>query len=100
MNETYAKDQVMRLYFCQLTLDRGKVSASHPGNQAAEMKLDEFVPLFGTDTGVVGTGVGSTSSQDVAGDGAAVTKDAARAERKRDVSMSLGLKERVGWGIG
>jgi len=82
----------MRLYFCQLMLDRGEVVASHPGYQAAEIKLDEVVPLFGIDTGVVGSGLGSTSSQDV--DGAAVTKDAARSEREIAVSMSLGLKER------
>ena len=96
MNETYAKDQVMRLYFCQLMLDRGNVAASHPGYQAAEIKLDEVVPLPEPDAGVVGSGFG-WSWQDV--DGAAVTRDAARAERKRDVSMSpLGWKERVGRG--
>lgn len=67
--------------------------ASHPGYQAAEMKELE-VPLPGTDAGGVlgdglGDGLGSTSSQDE--DGAAVTRDAARAERKREVSM-LGTK--------
>jgi hypothetical protein len=56
------------------------------------------VPLFGVYAGVLGSWLGATSSQDV--DGAAVTKDTARAERKRDVNMSLGSKERVGRGVG
>jgi len=86
MNEAYAKDQVIRLYFCQLTLDRGKLAASHPGNQAAEMK--EVVPLFGLDIGGEGDGVGCTSPQD----GAAATTEAARAERKREASMPLGME--------
>jgi len=58
------------------------------------MKLDEVVPLFLTDGRVVGLGL--ASSQDV--DGAAATKDAARTERKKDASMSLGLMEGVGRG--
>lgn len=88
----------MRLYFCQLISDMEKLAALHPGYQAAEMKLVEFVPLFEPDTGVVGSGVGVTSSQD---DGAAVTKDAARTERKRKASISPERKEgreRVGRG--
>lgn len=78
----------MRLYFCQLMLERGKVAESHPGYQAEEMKEVEFVvPFPGTGTGKVGDGLGSTRSQD---DGAAATRDAARTERKREVSM-LGI---------
>ena len=65
---------------------------AHPETQADETKgvEVEFVPLCEPDAGVVGSGPGDTSSQD---DGAAVTRDAARAERKRGASMSFGLKE-------
>ena len=75
----------MILYFSQLMSERGELVASHPGYQPAEMKLAEVDPLFGTDTDGVGGWVGSVSQG-----GAAVTMDAARAERKREVSMPLG----------
>lgn len=68
--------------------ERGKVVASHPGYQAADMKEFEFVPLPGADTGGLGNGLGSESSQDV--EGAAVASDAASTERKRDASI-LGI---------
>ena len=83
-------------------LDGGKSLPSHPGYQAPEMNWDGVVPLPEPDTGVVGSGFASTSPHDVGG--TAVTKDAARAGRRRDVSMFLGLKERarrgMGWGVG
>jgi len=80
----------MILYFSQLMSERGKVVASHPGYQAAEMNLAGVDPLYGTDTGGVGW-LGSVSQG-----GAAVTMDAARAERKREASMPLGRKEGTG----
>jgi hypothetical protein len=85
---------VSRLNFCQLMLESGKVVASHPGYQADEMKEDEVDPLLGTDTGGVGSGLGSTSSQD----GAATTRDATRAETKRGASMAVENKEGRGEG--
>ena len=71
--------------------------ASHPGYQAAEMNFVEPVPLFGTpDGGWVGVGVMLDDTR--SHDGAAVTTDTARAERRTGVSISLGSKE--GEGIG
>ena len=73
-------------------LDREPLAAVHPVTQAPELNwVGEPVPLFGTGT-LVGSGLESTSSQD--DDGAAAAKDAARAERKREASMALGLKEK------
>jgi hypothetical protein len=36
----------MRLYFCQLMLDKESFVASHPGYQAAEMKEVEDDPFI------------------------------------------------------
>lgn len=85
-----------RLYLSQLTSPA--VVFPHPGYQAEEMNSwGVVVPLPEPDTGLVGSGFGAASPHDV--DGTAVTKDAARAGRRRDVSMFLGLKERAGWGV-
>jgi len=73
------------------------LSLSHPGYQAEETKGGGVVPLPEPDTGLVNSG-SDASPHDVGGT-AAVTKGAARAERRRDVSMFLGLKERAGWGV-
>jgi len=70
----------------------------HEGYQAEEMNSwDVVVPLPGPDTGLVGSEFGAESPHDV--DGTAATKDAARAGRRRDVNMFLGLKERARWGV-
>ena len=56
----------MIVYLAQLMLETGKLADAHPGYQAAEM----VVPAVG----------------------AAVTTDAARAEKRREASMSLAIK--------
>jgi len=88
---------VTRLYFCQLRPEIGEVADSHPGYHADDMKEVEFVPLL---FGVLDTGcVGCRSPYD----GAAVTRDAARVERRTEVSMPLAIKNgrgRAGLGIG
>lgn len=94
VDETYAKDQYMLLYLLQSTLDRELLVIFHPDTHTPEMKwAEEFVPFFETGTGVlVGSGPESTSWQD--DDGAATARDAVRTVRRREESMSLGLKER------
>jgi len=67
---TYAKAYVTIVYLSQLTLETGKLADPHPGYHAAEMA----VPAVG----------------------AAVTTDAARAERRREASMPLAVENARG----
>lgn len=79
MEKTYAKDQEMRVYFCQLMLDKEASVASHPGYQAAEMKgvwVESFVRRENGESGWKPV------------DGAAVAMDAASAESKMEASIS------------
>jgi len=58
------------VYLSQSMLETGKLADPHPGYQAAEMA--------------------------VPADGAAVTRDAAKAEKRREVSMSLAMRDARG----
>jgi hypothetical protein len=68
------------VYLSQLTLETGKLEDAHPGYHAAETRESEALLQTGD------------------WDGAAVTRDAAMAERNREASISLGIKESMeGW---
>lgn len=77
MEETYANDQEMMEYFCQLILEKEVSVADHPGYQAAETKGLEVDPLDRT-----------ANDGGRFKDGAAATKDAARVDSKIEGSMS------------